>query len=548
MVSAIDTNKAAILLRGKSISRGLSSGILYSNPGIRFHSSRQVPSGGVEYELARLEVANGQVFDDLSVLSERVEREINGKYAEIFDAQIAMIGDTLLQNEIRKEITTSLVSASWAVKTVLLRWESRLLLSGSQMAKDKCDDMKDISYRYRDVFSGISVNYLDNLPVNCVLVLDRLLPSDAINLTAKSVSAVLLQYGAPGSHAALFVREMELPAISGIPNLTSTIVGRDWALVDADRGEVTVNPSLTEKKAFKIRCIDRLAEMELARANAHQKAATIDGMSVHVESNISGVDEARKAVHYGADGIGLYRTERHYLGRSTPPSRGQLIDEMRNVLFATRKLTVNIRLLDFGADKSLSYLSFLSEKNPALGRRGVRFLFDNPELLETQLSAILEVSKSFNVRILIPMVTVPGDVQRVKEVVHKIAREMGVDEVPKIGAMIEVPAAALSACEISKHVDFMCFGTNDLAQYSFAADRDSVAVEEYFDDSSDVIFRLLSIVHGDVRGMPLSLCGDLAARPEFVARLLQCGIKSFSVSPALVPIIKQVVRGSKWIS
>ena len=541
--------KSSFVLNGRSISKGLSDGLIYVNSlEINPLLYAKEFGSGVDYELARLEVANGQVFDELSILAERVAREIDGKYAEIFNAQIAMVGDHILQEEIRNEIIIGLATASWAVKTVLLRWEKRLFLSGSQMAKDKCDDMKDISGRYRDIFSGVRVNALENIPMNCVLVMDRLLPSDTVNLTIKSVSAVLLRYGAPGSHAALFVREMELPAISGIPDLMASVVGQAWALVDADKGEVIVNPSADQKNVFKNRCNSRLAATELSIAEAHWPAKTIDGVPVFVEANISGVEEAKKAIFYGADGVGLYRTERHYLGKNAPPAKEELIEEMRRVLFVTRKQVVNIRLLDLGADKSLSYLPFLSNSNPALNRRGVRFLFDNPVLLETQLSAILQVSKEFDVRILIPMVTVPDDVRKVKAILFKISNQIGVDKVPPVGAMIEVPAAALSALEIAKHVDFMSFGTNDLTQYLFAADRDSVSVEEYFDDASEVVFRLLSLVHGDVRKVPLSLCGELGGRPEFVSRVLQCGIKSFSVTPSLVPAIKQAVRQAKWIS
>ena len=189
-------------------------------------------------------------------------------------------------------------------------------------------------------------------------------------------------------------------------------------------------------------------------------------------------------------------------------------------------------------------MSFLAETNPALGRRGIRFLREYPELLKTNLRAVLELAREFDVRVLIPMVTLPEDVVAVKEVLTQLGSKLRLSTLPKLGAMIETPAAALSACEIAKHVDFLSFGTNDLTQYAFAADRENAAVESYFNDAADVIFRLLRLTHDDVPDVPLSVCGELAGRPKHTARLLQCGIRTLSVAPPLVPIVKEAIRNS----
>jgi phosphoenolpyruvate-protein kinase (PTS system EI component) len=189
-------------------------------------------------------------------------------------------------------------------------------------------------------------------------------------------------------------------------------------------------------------------------------------------------------------------------------------------------------------------MSFLAETNPALGRRGIRFLREYPELLKTNLRAVLELAREFDVRVLIPMVTLPEDVVAVKEALTQLGSELRLSTLPKLGAMIETPAAALSAREIAKHVDFLSFGTNDLTQYAFAADRENAAVERYFRDAADVIFRLLRLTHDDVPDVPLSVCGELAGRPEHTAKLLQCGIRTLSVAPPLIPIVKEAIRNS----
>lgn len=215
---------------------------------------------------------------------------------------------------------------------------------------------------------------------------------------------------------------------------------------------------------------------------------------------------------------------------------------MRETLASAKNHSVCVRLLDTGADKPLPFLGFMAESNPALGRRGIRLLLEYTDLLRTQIEALLELSQEFEVRILIPMVTVPADISSVKSLIQRIGSERKRSRLPALGAMIETPAAALSAKSLSKHADFLSFGTNDLTQYAFAADRDNAAVEQYFDDTSDAIFRFVQITHDDVPEMPLSMCGELAGKPDYVSRLLRVGIRSLSVAPQLVPQVKQAVR------
>jgi len=200
--------------------------------------------------------------------------------------------------------------------------------------------------------------------------------------------------------------------------------------------------------------------------------------------------------------------------------------------------------LDIGADKTLPFLGFLAETNPALGRRGVRLLREYPELLKTQLRAIIDLASEFSIQILIPMVTLPEDAYIVRKLFLEVAADLQATSLPPLGAMIETPAAALSAGDIAQHVDFLSFGTNDLTQYAFAADRENAAVENYFIDDSPVIFRMLRLVHDDVPDIPLSVCGELAGQPECVQQLLQCGIRTLSVAAPLIPMVKEAVRAS----
>jgi phosphoenolpyruvate-protein kinase (PTS system EI component) len=417
-------------------------------------------------------------------------------------------------------------------------------LMESQIAREKGDDMLDISRRLCNALAGITVHPLDEIPHGCVLATSRLLPSDTVFLADRSTSAVLLEYGSTGSHAALFTREMGLPCISGLTNLLTTVPDGALALVDADTGTVMIRPQEKQKAIFRKKVDDKTHAYNLARVCALKPAITKDNVTISVLANVGCNDDTEKAMLNGAEGVGLYRIELAYMGRVVPPNTDELFNEMRQTLKAAKGHTVCVRLLDVGADKPLPFMRFLAETNPSLGRRGIRFLREYPELLNTHLRALLELAKEFDVSVLVPMVTLPDDVMAVKECLSQLGSELQVSSLPKLGAMIETPAAALSAREIARHVDFLSFGTNDLTQYAFAADRENAAVERYFNDASDVIFRLLQITHDDVPDVPLSVCGELAGRPEHTSKLLQCGIRTFSIAPPLVPIIKEAIRNS----
>ena len=536
-----------LILQGTPVSPGLAQGIIHVHRGLLgpIDVPVDIEPNKVEEEFSRLDAATASISDDLFALATRVEREIDTRLAEVFGVHQLILSDACLREELRKEIVDNLVNASTAVKTVFLRWEKRFLLMESQIARDKGDDMRDISIRLSSALAGIAIHPLDEIPDDCVLATSRLLPSDTVFLAGRSISAVLLEYGSTGSHAALFVREMGLPCISGFPDLLTTLPNGALALVDADAGRVTISPRKEQIVLFRKRVDAKAHEFKLAQSRALSPAVTRDGVTISVLANVGCSDDTEKAMLNGAEGVGLYRMEQAYLGHVAPPDTDELLSTMRQTLEAAKSGTVYVRLLDIGSDKPLPFIGFLAETNPSLGRRGIRFLREYPELLKTQLRAVLELAREFDVQVLVPMVTLPDDVSVVKACLAQLCSELRISCPPGLGAMIETPAAALAAQEIVKYVDFLSFGTNDLTQYAFAADRENAAVECYYKDASDVIFRLLRITHDDVPDVPLSLCGELAGRPEHIPRLLQCGIRTFSVAAPLIPMIKETIRDSR---
>lgn len=493
-------------------------------------------------EVARFRKAVEHVAGKLEGMESEVRTEIDDGLSEVFVAHAQMIGDASLKEEVERAIREELVSAAAAVKIVFRRWEHRFKSMDSDVARQKSEDVRDLARQLVASLAGVRQHEFEDLPEGCILVAKRLLPSDTLYLSRKNTAGVVLEEGGVGSHAALFACEIGLPGVAQIENATQTIKPGEQLLVDADQAEVVVNPSERDVERF----VQRERNQEKARSealrNAFEPAVTSGGQQVNVYANIGDADDALAAFERGAEGVGLYRIEQVYLGKETPPDAETLAEEISNALKPADGHPVYVRLLDVGADKALPFMDKLREGNPALGLRGIRFLAHHPELLDTQLRTLLKLSTEVDLHILVPMVTLPADVALVNERLKKLAADGGVGKVPPVGAMIETPAAALAAGVLAEQVDFLSFGTNDLTQYAFAADRENAAVDDYFDDTHDAVFRMLELVHNDLPDMPLSVCGELAGRPEAVARLLACGITTLSVAPPLVAETKQAVR------
>jgi phosphoenolpyruvate-protein kinase (PTS system EI component) len=314
-------------------------------------------------------------------------------------------------------------------------------------------------------------------------------------------------------------------------------------LVNGDLGTAVINPNVHARRQFE-RALDKVQKRRatMAHGSRIERAVTWDGSAVTVLANVRSREDVELAMHCNADGIGLFRTEPFFLSTKHFPSDREFAEFLLDSLHLAQGRYVDVRLLDIGADKNPLYLHLPPEPDPFLGRRGVRVLLEYPELLEAQLRAVLEVSQHFRLGVLIPMVTTESDVIQVAQRFHQLAEDMGIRTLPRLGAMLETPAAALSVPSLKQHVDFFSIGSNDLTQYTMAAGRENPLVTAYFLDDHPSILRLIEFVIREAGDTPVSLCGELAGRIDMVPRLLRAGLRSFSVPAALVPDIKHVIR------
>ena len=502
-----------------------------------------IDSAQVGEEQARIERAIDDVRQSLNIDANHIEGKLGKDLADIFLAHEAILLDSTVVNELKRTLEAERINAEQVVRTVFRLLAGRFRKMNDEVLRERGDDIEDLSRRLLRSLAGIHAHSLENLPANSVLVARRLLPSDTVFLSRLSTVAVLARFAGPAAHAALLARELGIPCVGGIPKLLETVHTGDVVLVNGIEGIAVINPDLQALQMYK-GAVDQVRKRKemMVKDSCIKRTVTLDGIEVSVMANVRSREDVELAMKGGADGIGLFRTEPFFMSAKHFPSDKEFAEFLVDSLRPAQGKHIDVRLLDIGADKNPPYLHLPPEPDPFLGRRGVRILREYPDLLETQLRAVLKVSQQFRIGVLIPMVTTQSDVVQVVERLHELAAEMGVHELPRIGAMIETPAAALSIPSLMKHVDFFSIGSNDLTQYTMAAGRENPMVTEYFIDNHPAVLRLIELVVRESGDVPVSLCGELAGRIDVMHNLLKTGIRSLSVPAALVPDVKNAIR------
>jgi phosphoenolpyruvate-protein phosphotransferase len=547
MDTEIRSDKILILI-GKGVSPGLAKGNAFIYRDILQSSAEpyQIDGAQIHEEQARIEKAIDDVQQSLTIDAKQIEGKLGKESADIFRAQEAMLSSSSVVDELKKTLEAKRVNAEAVVKKVFSLLARRFTEMSDEVLRERGDDLEDLSRRLLRSLAGIHAHSLENLPANTVLVARRLLPSDTVFLSCSSTVAVLAEFSGPAAHAALLAREMGIPCVGGIPQLLETVRAGNVVLVNGTEGTAVINPDSGALQRYE----DSLDEARKAKEmrvqeSCNKRTMTLDGIEISVMANVRGREDVNRAMECGADGIGLFRTEPFFMSTKHLPSDNEFAEFLLDSLRSARGRPINVRLLDIGAEKNPTYLHIPLEPAPFMGRRGVRVLLEYPELLESQLRALLEVSQQFRIGILIPMVTMESDVIRVVERMHQLAAELGIHELPRIGAMIETPAAALSIDSLKKHLDFFSIGSNDLTQYTMAAGRENPLVNEYFMSDHPTILRLIELVVRESGDTPVSLCGELAGRIEVMPSLLRTGITSLSVPASWVPDVKNALRNTR---
>lgn len=533
-------------IRGNSISPGLASGIafIYTDILFRDHEFYNIKAGQHSEEYHRIELAFVEVIQELIDSAERIEKELNARIAAIFLSQVEILKDPELHLELKHELETTLVNAEQIIIRIFRKWELRFRQVQDEQMRSRADDIVDLSRRILRTLTGMNAHTLERLPDNSIIVAKRLLPSDTVFLSRKFAKGVITEYGGQASHAALLTREMGIPSVGNIKNAFEQIHQADRLLIDGTNGVVIVSPDSIAFDSFQQKIITQNKYKWRYQLQSRNPAVRKNGHRIEVLANVSCRNDVAKAVANGADGIGLFRIEQIYLSRKTPPSTNELVNEIASALEPVKNQPATIRLLDIGGDKKLTYLGNVKDEDSFLGQRGIRLLLEYPELLYTQFNALIKLSADYNIKILIPMVTISREMEIVREIFNELYSLSGLKKKIPIGVMIETPAAALCIEDFLPYADFLSIGTNDLTQYTMAAGRENHSVAQYFLDTHKSILKLIQIIVTAASTIPVSLCGELASNCEILPELMNSGIKSLSVPPSFIPEIKETIRGT----
>lgn len=534
-----------VRLTGQSIAPGLGMGRAWVvGDLLRFDGAQPtIGQEGVGREVDRLRHAFEETFAELEESARRIESEFDSSLGGIFRAHGTMLRGLVDSGEFERELRASTLTAESAVRRVLNRWYQKFEALENQTLRQRADDVLDLGRSIIRRLGSETDAGLQSIPEQSVLVVERLLPSDVVRLPKARVAAIVVETLGQGSHAALLTREKGIPTITGIAGVLSQVAGGAEVLVDGHRGTLVIAPQPATRDEFQERLRAWQATLVRCKDACRDPAKTLDGQLIRVEANIGIQEDVDLALDNGADGVGLLRIEQLYFARQVPPTEDELFIELQRLVTPLGDRPVTVRLLDIGGDKPLPFLRLAPTANPVLGRRGVRILLEYAHLVRTQMGAILRLSQEHAVRVLIPMITLEEDIERMRAVFETTRIDLKIAHPPQFGAMIETPAAALAVPAVLKHADFLCIGTNDLTQYTLAAARDDASVNAYFQDSHESVIRLLRIILADASGRPVTLCGELAGRAAWVPRLLQMGFRTLSVAPTLIPGTKETIRG-----
>jgi phosphotransferase system enzyme I (PtsI) len=545
----------SLLLKGVPASRGIVIGqaLLLSGSATDEGQRKQIEAREVEPEIERLAKAVLVTREQLLDLKRKVAVEIGQKQAEIFNAHLLFLDDPTFMVETQEQVRKQRTSAEWAVHEYVGRYGRMLEAVGDGAMKERQGDIHDVGRRLVQNLRGGSLAPLSASAEKRILIAQDLSPSETAQLDLSKVLGFATDQGGPTSHTAIIARTLDLPAVVGLEQVTQHVKNGDTLVLDGGGGVLVVDPDKETLAHYRAKQKELQVKEKELRAILRLPAVTKDGRKLKLFGNIELPEEAKATAAKGAEGVGLFRTEFLFLNRHNLPTEEEQFEAYRLALRLSHPHPVTIRTLDLGGDKFVAHLGMSTEMNPFLGLRAIRLCLAHPYVFKVQLRAILRASHFGTVRIMYPLVSGLEELRQANQILEETKRDLARRNIPfdagvDVGAMIEVPSAAITADLLAKEVKFFSIGTNDLIQYTMAVDRGNERIAYLYDPLHPAIIRT---IHGVVKasakaGVRLSLCGEMGGDPLFAIMLVGLGMKELSMSASSIPAVKKVLRSISY--
>lgn len=511
----------------------------------------------VPAEKDRLRQAVAAASEELRRIRAQAEEELGDELAAIFEAHSVMLEDPFFQEQVEQRIAGEKVNAEWAVHETAAEIQQHFESLDAPEFRERGNDLRDVARHLLRALGGIAHHELSEIQGDVVIVADDLTPSEAIRLGRERVVAFAIEGGGRTSHTTIIARSLKIPLVAGLAKVTTLVTDEDPVVIDGTEGEMILHPSPEVLADYVERQERQAAEESLLEPIRDLRSVTRDGVTVDLLANVDLLEEIDDAVRVGAQGIGLYRSEFLYIETSPElPSEDEHVRTYRELIERMSPHPVTIRTYDLGGRKIAREVLDTREDNPVLGLRGVRLILSKREIFRTQLRALFRAACDAELRIMLPLVSGVGEVREFRAFAAEVLadlHEAGVRycENYRLGAMIEVPSAALIAPQLAREVDFFSIGTNDLIQYSMAVDRNNEQVSHLYEPLHPAILHMIRFAADSARaaGIEVSICGEMAADPRYTPLLLGLGMRTLSVSPRALPEVKRTIRSlavSDW--
>lgn len=514
---------------------GIAPAYLLVDPDLSYDKVK-VDDTAVEY--ARVEQAFQDSIEELTQIKENAKDRLGEEELGVFDAHIAILSDPEMLGQIKDDIENNHTGAEEAVDKVTTAFADMLAaMTDNAYMQERAADVKDVAKRAMSHLLGKQLPNIAGINSPVVIVAHEITPSDTSQMDAKFVKGIVTDLGGRTSHAAIMSRTLRIPAIVGSNEVTTSVEHGQMMIVDGLNGDAIIDPSDDQVKEYEAKAEAFEAERAEWAKLVDAPSVSKDGKEFEIAANIGTPDDTEDAVKQGADGVGLFRSEFLYMDNDHMPSEDEQFEAYKKAVVGMNGKPVVVRTMDIGGDKPLDYMPLPKEENPFLGYRAIRICLDRPELFKTQLRALVRASEFGPVSIMFPMIATVAELRQAKAIFDEAKAEVqkdhpGLGDDVKIGMMIEIPLAALNAAQLAKEVDFFSIGTNDLIQYSFAADRGNEAVSYLYQPLNPAFLSLVKhvITSAHENGAKAAMCGEMAGDEMALPLLMGMGLDEYSMS------------------